>query len=260
MTGSDVESQLFLIAEGLGEQIKALRLHGQAELDGLAKLVEARLHERDRLMDERFHDRDLAITVASAEREKAAAALREALARTINDGDDRLREHIETQISQIKGDHEAADKLEVARVSAVETHVNALARELGLVISASDKAIAKADAATERRFESVNEFRAQLGEQTASFLSREVFDATIAQLTEWRTAVDRDRARIVGATEQRTEGRLSQGSILGIAGFALAVLGTIIVLANFAFAHSNQTPNTPVWTIPDLTPRTTTTP
>src|SRR5215217_1730743 len=42
---------------------------------------------------------------------------------------------------------------------------------------ASEIAISKAQAATEKRFESINEFRGQLADQQATFLRREIFDA-----------------------------------------------------------------------------------
>ena len=49
-------------------------------------------------------------------------------------------------------------------------------------MTASALAVAKAETATEKRFDAVNEFRAQLADQASSFMPREVAEAQIADL------------------------------------------------------------------------------
>lgn len=51
-------------------------------------------------------------------------------------------------------------------------HLRAAREETSAALDAADKAIAKSEAATERRFESVNEFRAQLSDQASRFMPR----------------------------------------------------------------------------------------
>ena len=145
--------------------------------------------------------------------EKSAQALRSELERAISEGDKNLRDHIAGQVVQIHAALVSADELERQRIgeltsslarSMVEARqtlaayaeqmsqrLDAVRREVLLIQDASAVAIAKADTANEKRFESVNEFRAQLADQSGSFLPREVADAqftelrrTISELTE----------------------------------------------------------------------------
>jgi hypothetical protein len=70
-------------------------------------------------------------------------------------------------------------------------------RVFGERFEAAEKAIEKAEAATEKRFDSVNEFRAQLADQTASFATRESQEALMKSLT---ALIERNRDDIA---EQR---------------------------------------------------------
>jgi hypothetical protein len=133
-----------------------------------------------------MREQQRAVAVAEQEREKAAKALRDELERTIQEGDRNLRDHIENQVLQIKAALVAAETLEVARIASAvelaEARFDAIVSEMRLVNAASEQAIAKAEASTERRFESVNEFRAQLAQQTSSFLPREVAEAQFSEI------------------------------------------------------------------------------
>ena len=119
-----------------------------------------------------------AVEMAEREREKAALALREQQ----QEGDARLADHIEQQVAQIRAALDAAEKLEVQRLDSMRSLTESVRRELVLVQEAAARAIEKAESANEKRFESVNEFRAQLTEQTASFLPREVAESQFAEL------------------------------------------------------------------------------
>jgi hypothetical protein len=81
-------------------------------------------------------------------------------------------------------------------VDTLKEHLESLLYEqrtaMEAAFAASEKAILKAENATERRFESVNEFRAQLAEQTTSFMPREVIEPRLAAVEKWQ-------AKIVGA-------------------------------------------------------------
>jgi hypothetical protein len=54
---------------------------------------------------------------------------------------------------------------------------DSLLREMHAAFAGAEKAIAKAETATERRFEGVNEFRAQLSDQAARFVTRDELGA-----------------------------------------------------------------------------------
>jgi hypothetical protein len=181
-----------------------------------------------------------AIVEAGHEREKAAQALATALERSIREGDERLREHIENQIHQIQA------ALEAAR------------RETGFANEGAQKAIDKAEIATEKRFEVVNAFREQLADQASRFVPREVadaenkdalrrveanaeaiaglrntmlprerFDTTISDWTTWREITDRRLSEQAGAARGITS---SVGVTVGIAGVLLTVVIIVITV------------------------------
>jgi hypothetical protein len=203
--------------------------------DQVKEYLEALLTEKDR-----------ALRMADDERGKAAENLRIEVERARREGDDRLREHIENQIRQIRGDLASADKLEQARVDAVadrleelnraghasiEARIAGVQREVGLVHQAQETAISKAEASTEKRFESINEFRAEARAvreaqqaETASlarsFLPREVADAKFVE-----------HARLIDALEKRLD--TSAGRSAGITasvGLMIAAAGILISL------------------------------
>lgn len=159
-------------------------------VDGQVQPWTARMVEGDvtlREYVEAMFERDrTAVEVASVEREKAAQALRIELDRAIQEGNRALREHIALQVTQIQAALVAANTIELARIAGVNEAAIArdvaLRSEVHLINESSETAIAKAEAATDKRFESVNEFRAQLSTQTASFLPREVADSQFAEL------------------------------------------------------------------------------
>lgn len=86
------------------------------------------------------------------------------LADRVTAGDLRLHEHITAQVGQI------ASALEAAR------------READVALGANEKAIEKAEVATDKRFEAVNGLREQLAEQAGTFLPREVAEAQFAEM------------------------------------------------------------------------------
>jgi hypothetical protein len=66
-------------------------------------------------------------------------------------------------------------------VDTLKAHIEALLAEkdkqIALALTSAEKAVTKAEAATERRFESVNEFRQTLSDQAGTFISRTEFNA-----------------------------------------------------------------------------------
>jgi len=101
--------------------------------------------------------RQRAVDVAAEEREKAAQALRMALERQMQEGDDRLREHIVGQVQQIKAALESADKLELARVAEVAQKANANQDVANVRQAAAAEAILKAETSATKLFDAVTE-------------------------------------------------------------------------------------------------------
>lgn len=100
-------------------------------------------------------------------------------------------------------------------------------------MAAAKEAVAKAEAAAERRFESVNEFRAQLGDQATRLLPRAEAEAAMANLRE---RIDNVAALLgaMGTRIDRTEGRSTGlnagwGYLLGAMG-ALSIIISIVMI------------------------------
>ena len=132
------------------------------------------------------------------------------LQQQLNDLKNLLQERYETQTKEIKVAFTSAEKF-------VKT-----------ALSTAEKAVDKAETANEKRFESVNEFRAQLSDQTKTFLSRtEVAAMHIAS----DAAIQRNSERIseIAAKVDQIEVRGGGTNQAYIYVFALiAALGTFI--------------------------------
>ncbi len=146
-----------------------------------------------------FAEHEKALDMASREREKAAEVLAEALRAATKAGDDRLREHIENQVEQIRGSLLSADKLEQERVGAnaeqIETvdaksqdRAEALRRELILVTEAQRQAVAKAEEAQQEINKRNNDYRGQLADQAATLMPRKETEATVSEV---RSLIDK---------------------------------------------------------------------
>ncbi len=181
-------------------------------------------------VDRRIHAAERAVEVASDEREKSAAILREQLGNQIDQGDQSLRNHITQQFEQYR------------------IMLEALRREVELISDEQAKAISKAESATDKRFHSVNELRSQLqdlinshqkalADLTATLMPREVAEAKFAEqgnkIDANTSRLDRSTGKETGAAgvEQRADVKTS--TIISAIAAAVAVLGTIIVAASF---------------------------
>lgn len=104
-------------------------------------------------------------------------------------------------------------------------------KALTSALAAQKEAVAKAEAAAEKRFDSVNEFRAQLSDQAQTFMTR----------TEANAIQERNQERLQDLTDRmnRDEGSnagqaLSKNGMFTVVGVAVAFLGLVIVFANYA--------------------------
>lgn len=97
--------------------------------------------------------------------------------------------------------------------SELVTRMEAIRHEMLLIQKAEEEAIDKADAATEKRFESMNEFRKQLSDQTRTFATREMVDtAAAARIARFEQA--EGRIKDLEFWRSNTEGRQAIRAIL----------------------------------------------
>lgn len=118
-------------------------------------------------------------------------------------------------------------------------HLAQVRAETHAALEAADKAISKSEAATEKRFESVNEFRAQLADQAQRFIPRIEAEQRMVQNAEKIDALDTRHQKDVGAINSRldlTTGRTNGiaagwGAIVAAVGVVGAVIAIIIAVA-----------------------------
>ena len=135
---------------------------------------------------------------------------------------------------------EAENKLTDSKFVTQEAMMTGGAERVRLALDASKEAIIKAEVATEKRFEGVNEFRAQLSDQARTFMPRTEAIQLAEQASERiRELSDRLTERIgeLTAWRNRTEG---QG--LGVKenrnGLYAALSATVAVIAIVGFIVS----------------------
>jgi biopolymer transport protein ExbB/TolQ len=98
---------------------------------------------------------------------------------------------------------------------------------LRAALTAAERAVGKAETATERRFEGVNEFRQTLSDQAATFVTRAESAASLDRVTERITEL----ADRVNRTEGRSGGvSASVALVITLVGVLLAV-ATVVLLA-----------------------------
>lgn len=179
----------------------------------LREYMEA-LFDRDRAAREiADQEREKTAQALAAEREKVAQALAVSFARQIEQGDLALREHIDQQIGQIQAALLSVEKLMAQRHES------------------SERAIAKAESATERRFDSVNEFRAQLSDQTRTFLPREVAETQFAEIRKTQSLIAARMDRTEGGSTERRQ------TIQGLSSQAQLMIGVVALIVTVLLAN-----------------------
>lgn len=122
----------------------------------------------------------------------------------------------------------ALDRLMEAKFVTFQVLVSSQAEKVKLALDAADKAVSKAEQATEKRFESVNEFRASLADQSATLVTR----------TEFISKVEAVAEKLSDLTDRlnRAEGKgAGIGALWGWIIGAIGLLSTVVVIANALF-------------------------
>lgn len=122
------------------------------------------------------------------------------------------------------------------KIAALKEYVEALRTDdqkaVGAALQAAKEAVLKAEIATEKRFESVNEFRKTLSDQTSSFLPRPEYDANHQALEDKIQALT-DR---VNTSEGQTQGsQITKGNLYAAVAAVGAILGILVLLSNNVF-------------------------
>lgn len=134
--------------------------------------------------------------------------LREYFDKTIEDLDKRLTQRMDSYDREF---HE---------------HIVAVVRENQLALEAADKAITKSEAAAEKRFDNVNEFRQSLSDQTATFIARREFEASNKSIND-KLGLVTDR---INTDDGRTNGIDKSGAtFMSIAAIIVSIISVLIL-------------------------------
>lgn len=117
-----------------------------------------------------------------------------------------------------------------ARRRAVEVAFAAQKESINAALAAADRAVLKAELATEKRFESVNEFRATLDQQQRTLIPRTEVNVLMGGVTE----------KIDGLIKQVDTLQAERLGIRGGWGYAIGVVGLIVLivtLIGFVMSH-----------------------
>jgi arginine utilization protein RocB len=148
---------------------------------------------------------------------------------------DQLNERYETQTK-------ATDAAYVAQTTAMQTAFIAADKAVQAALESAKEAVAKSEASSEKRFESVNEFRGQLADQAATLMSRSEAEVRFQSLLERFDAerlVNNERYVVLASRmDQNTgkdSGQAAQQARLyamwaAFGGLVIIILGIVTVL------------------------------
>jgi hypothetical protein len=187
-------------------------------IESMLAEVEARLAQRNAQVDIRFADSQLAVSTAVASVERTAVNQQRA---------------VEVALTQVEAKIQASAEIAAERVDGVR-------REATAAQVAHAAATGKEAAATEKRFENVNEFRDQMNDQAQRFMLREVAEARIDELRRAsETAVGELRQQI-GTLQQAASNAAGataasqRATTLLITGVGAAI-AVVVFFANYVF-------------------------
>lgn len=134
-------------------------------------------------------------------------------------------ERNDVAIAELKADLRALRELGNERDRRYEDRFKATDDRTGLALTSSEKAVAKAEIATEKRFDSVNEFRGQLKDQAATLLPRAEamveFNSIRKDMEELKKSVTLSQGRSLGFSA-------SWGIAISVMLLAIAIMGLIL--------------------------------
>lgn len=146
---------------------------------------------------------------------------------------------LQGEVSTLMADHKtltervaALDRLMEAKFVTFDVMVSSQAEKVLLALNAADKAVSKAETATEKRFEAVNEFRGQLADQASTLVSRTEFitksDALGEKLSDLTDRLNRSEGSEKGKERMVDTRQQSNSNIIGIISVIAGVIGAVV--------------------------------
>ena len=137
---------------------------------------------------------------------------------------DTLHAHLNGRIADQRAYFEA--RL-AALTGLLDERHHAQSQAVAAALLSAEKAVGKAETAAEKRFDAVNEFRAQLADQASTFMPRSESEARASALAEKVDALDKRLDKAEGRTSGSTA---TWGYLVAGVGLLLAVIGVVLTV------------------------------
>lgn len=136
--------------------------------------------------------------------------------------------------SQVEGLRNSFTAQIVAQKEATNAALVAAKDALTAALAAAEKAIAKAEESTNKRFESVNEFRKTLSDQTSSFIPRNEYQVQDKAIAERLASLEKSRSEEFG----KGKGVASLGALVaGAVAVVASIIAIVVALSRTAIIH-----------------------
>lgn len=148
-----------------------------------------------------------------------------------------MRRHFDVELSRLAERINGLDRLVDEKFVRHGTMLAAQADRVALALAAAEKAIDKAEVATERRLQGMNEFRDQLSDQAATLMPRKEAEQLVHALAErmeagWSAVTIGDQ-KLDDRLKTLEQGAANQQGRFAMVGVGLAV---VVVIVNVAIA------------------------
>ena len=146
---------------------------------------------------------------------------------------------IEAQADALNAADKRYEQRFIAQEGAVSSALVSQEKAVGAALIAADRAVSKVETANEKRFEAVNEFRAQLADQAAGFIPRNEANIRFDSVTErvesskkiFEDKHEQLRSEVQGIRNEQTMGTGKNAGYQNVWGWLVAAAGSGGVLA-----------------------------
>jgi len=132
-----------------------------------------------------------------------------------------LRDYLETRLNLLTV---AIEKQQIATDLRYQQRFDAAEKAVQAALSAADRAVSKAELASEKRFEGVNEFRNTLSDQQRTLIPRQEVDVLMQAMNE---KIGQLQAANIARQAESTGVKGGWGYAVGVFGFVMTILAMV---------------------------------
>lgn len=190
----------------------------------------AYLAEIDLRYEQRYQSQEKAFNAAVAVWDKELAKTELVMNRRLLGFEDGASEHMKLfgkimeNVQQLFQEIKSLDRLTDAKFVTFRTLIDSQAEKVALALASSDKAVDKAQVATERRFDSVNEFRTALNDMATKQIPRIEAEQRLNEVSKRVDELRDSMHRVAGKSAGLQAGWGYLVGLVGIVGAIIAIL------------------------------------